>query len=121
MRGVPMGFDGKNRVPLVSSETRVLVDNVNANTTGAMQVGLMSSALIEIYGTATSAKVDFFAIGAFGEKYPLQGVNVSTFETNVSGGMKQAWQVSVSALTELRVEVSGIAGGRVSVVVKAVS
>lgn len=91
---------------------------VNAVTSpGASTISVRGFRILEleIYGTASAATVNFYGAGMSGNQLPRQAVRMSDFATGVSGNMNEAWQIDVSMLTQVRVDVVSVSGGDVSI------
>jgi hypothetical protein len=76
---------------------------------------------VEINGTATSSTVIFEGKGWSGNWYLIQGVNLSTLDMATQTTSKgQIWQFDLTGLVGIRMRVSNIVGGNLSVVGRAV-
>ncbi|NGM81275.1 hypothetical protein G5B47_02480 [Paenibacillus sp. 7124] len=96
-------------------EAITFMDSVTSTTTSSYTVNNKSKITLEIYGTATSATVNFKAVGPSGTSRAMSGVRISDFGVATSGTLGEIWQFDVTGLTSFIVEVASISGGNVSV------
>jgi hypothetical protein len=76
---------------------------------------------VEINGTATSSTVVFEGKGLSGNWYLIQGVNLSTLDMATQTiGKGQMWQFDLTGLVGIRMRISAINSGNLSVVGRAV-
>ncbi len=88
----------------------------NGNT---LTVNGMKTLTVEIFGTATSAQVNFMAASVSGTYTPITGTNLDGFTqavdvTSVSA-TPQLWQFDVTALASVQMQVASISGGSITV------
>lgn len=83
-------------------------------------VGGMTSLLVEIYGSATSATVEFKAKSFSGTERPLVGIKVPDMSTGTSGGMNEVYQFDVTGWETIIADLTAVTGGDVTVKGKAV-
>lgn len=91
---------------------------INAATSpGAKTLGVRGFSILEleIWGSASAATVNFYGAGISGNLLPRQAVRMSDFATGTSGSINEAWQLDVSMLSEVKIEVASVTGGNVSV------
>lgn len=93
----------------------VVLDAVTSPGAATVSVRGFRILELEIYGTATSATVEFYGAGQSGNHLPRQAVRMSDFMTGTSGGINEAWQIDVSTLTTVQVKLTAVTGGNVTV------
>ncbi len=118
-------FRGKKTIvsedsPLPTSTIKKLQDvsfikDATQIITKSIDVQGRDSLTLEIYGTATSAKVNFKCTSISNTARAIKGLRVADFATNVSGGVAEIWQFNISGLKSFIVEVESVSGGKVSV------
>lgn len=79
-------------------------------------VGQKKQITLEIFGTASSATVNFLCRAISGAEYPIMGVRLSDLATGTSGGLKEVWRFDVSGLSAFIVDLKTLTGGNVSVI-----
>lgn len=91
---------------------------INASTvvaSGTFAVAGKDSITIEIFGTATSAVVDFKCVSESGAQRALMGYRISDLETGSSGGINEIWVFDVPNLISFTVNLTSVTGGNVTV------
>lgn len=85
-------------------------------------VGDKKTLTIEIYGSSTSRKINFYAKGDSDTLRPLIGINLSTFELGTSTtGNGEVWQFDITGLDSVIMGITAITGGNVTIKGRAVS
>lgn len=97
-------------------EKLTLIDSVEAPTKRQTVVGQKKQITLEIFGTASSATVNFLCKSISVAEYPIMGVRLSDLATGTSGGLKEVWRFDVSGLSAFIVDLKTVSGGNVSVI-----
>ncbi len=100
--------------------TEILVNASTVPTKGTASVTFQNAQgkkgfAIEIYGTATSANVNFKCTSASGTERVLSGVRISDFGVGTTGNMNEIWQFDGTGLYSFIAEVTAVSGGNVTV------
>lgn len=97
-------------------------DAITATGTGTtFVVNGNKTITLEISGTSTSRTIQFQASGPSGTFYPISGVNLSDMSvSSATTGTGALWQFDVTGVESFRANVTGIAGGNVTIKGKAV-
>lgn len=96
-----------NTVPIIEASTVAVKKSINVDYTQKITV--------EIYGTATSAVVNFLCKSVSGIERPITGYRVSDIETGTTGGMNEVWQFDVPGIFIFIAELKSVSGGYVNV------
>lgn len=75
----------------------------------------LSDLQVEIYGSATSATVEFYTIGRSGEERPIMGYKQMDASTASTGAMDDVISFEVTFADKFVVRLTAVAGGAVSV------
>ncbi|WP_211749710.1 hypothetical protein [Paenibacillus sp. Marseille-Q4541] len=97
-----------------NSETKIAEGNL-------FTVESYKSMTIEIYGTATSATVNFKAVSASGVSRPISGIRISDLSLGTSGSINEIWQIDITGLESIAVEIVSLSGGSLTAKGKAVA
>jgi len=85
-------------------------------------VGDKKTLTIEIYGSSTSRKINFYAKGDSDTLRPLIGINLSTFELGTSTtGNGELWQFDITGLKSVIMQLESVTAGDVTVKGKVVA
>lgn len=71
---------------------------------------------VEIFGTATSSNVKFEAQVNSNNWAPVAGINLATLTNNTeTSGKSEIWQISLAGLTKIRMNLTAVDGGSITV------
>jgi len=90
-----------------------------------LTVGGYKTLKVSVYGTATARTVQFFALNTNSpqDAIAINGFNVSTLAvaTTTSGTASETWIFDITGLNQIKMNVSAVSGGNLTVVGTAVS
>lgn len=99
--------------------TEVILQNAVTTTGNGTDfvVGTNKTLRVDIFGTATARTINFYHVNSNGDTVPIQGYNISTasLATNTTGITPETWVFEVTALNKVRMAVSAISGGNLTI------
>lgn len=81
-----------------------------------LTVGGYKTLTIEVYGTATTSKVEFQSVGPSGVPRTLMGIRMADFITGTeTEGLGESWQFDITGQEQIIMDLTVVSGGNVSV------